>query len=83
MFYPTVSDSLFSDFDSIFNSLVRPAKTRRYSLVDSRFSPKANISQDDTGYQVSLAAPGLSYKKTCKGKNQPYFPFSPQEALII
>ena len=60
MFYPTVSDSLFSDFDSIFNSLVRPAKTRRYSLVDSRFSPKANISQDDTGYQVSLAAPGLS-----------------------
>ena len=60
MFYPTVNDSFFNDFDSVFNSLVRPKKTRRYSLVNSQVNPKANISQDDSGYQISLAAPGLS-----------------------
>ena len=61
MFYPKVSDSFFSDFDSVLNSLVRPTKTRRYSMVNSQ-NPKANISRDDAGYQVSLAAPGLARK---------------------
>tara|TARA_B100001057_G_C22805926_1_gene933430 strand:+ start:1410 stop:1832 length:423 start_codon:yes stop_codon:yes gene_type:complete len=60
MFYPTVSDSFFGDFNSVLNSLVKPTKIRRYSTVNSQVQPRANISRDDTGYQVSLAAPGLS-----------------------
>ncbi len=60
MFYPTVRDNFFSDFDSVLSSLIQPSKTRRYSTASSHINPRANISKDNEGYQVSLAAPGLS-----------------------
>jgi len=60
MFYPTIRDSFFSDFDNAFSSLVQPAKTRRYSATSNQINPRANISKDKEGYQVSVAAPGLS-----------------------
>ena len=58
MFNPTVRDSFFSDFDSIFNSVSRPS--RQYRVITGQVNPKANISKDESGYQISLAAPGLS-----------------------
>lgn len=60
MFYPTVRDNLFSDFDSVLSSLIQPSKAREYSTTSSYIHPRANISKDKEGYQVSLAAPGLS-----------------------
>ena len=58
MFNPIVRDSFFSDFDSIFNSVSRPS--RQYRVLTGQVNPKANISKDELGYQISLAAPGLS-----------------------
>ena len=55
-------DSFFGEFDNILDSFTKPHN--KYNVV--KYSkpaiglPKANISKDDKGYQVSLAAPGLS-----------------------
>ncbi len=57
MYNPLVRDNLFSDIDSIFGALSRPS---RYKVYTGQVNPKANISKDETGYQISLAAPGLS-----------------------
>ena len=58
MFNSRVRDSFLGDFDSVFNALVLPS--RKYSLTSSQTTPKANISRDNAGYQVSLAAPGFA-----------------------
>ena len=58
MFNPIVRDSLFSDIDNIFSSVSRPR--RQYRVLTGQVNPRANISKDESGYQVSLAAPGLS-----------------------
>tara|TARA_B100000282_G_C31665393_1_gene459596 strand:+ start:616 stop:1032 length:417 start_codon:yes stop_codon:yes gene_type:complete len=58
MFNSRVRDSFLGDFDSVFNALVLP--NRKYSLTSGQTTPKANISRDNTGYQVSLAAPGFA-----------------------
>lgn len=58
MFNPTVRDSFFSDFDNIFNSVSRPRN--KYRILTGQVNPRANISKDESGYQISLAAPGLS-----------------------
>ena len=58
MFNPTVRDSFFSDFDNIFNSVSRPRN--KYRIFTGQVNPRANISKDESGYQISLAAPGLS-----------------------
>ena len=54
MFNPIIRDSFLGEFDNIFNVLTRP------SVYTGQVTPKANISQDKTGYQISIAAPGLS-----------------------
>ena len=59
MFNPVVRDSFFGEFDSLFNTLTRPAK---YKVITGQITPRANVSKDDKGYQISLAAPGLSRK---------------------
>lgn len=58
MFNPIVRDSFFSDFDNIFNSISRPR--RQYRVLSGQVNPRANISKDESGFQISLAAPGLS-----------------------
>ena len=58
MFNPIVRDSLFGDIDAVFNSLMRPSK--KYSVITGQVTPRANIAQVDSGFQISLAAPGLS-----------------------
>ncbi|MBG17410.1 MAG: hypothetical protein CMB77_03565 [Euryarchaeota archaeon] len=58
MFNPVVRDSFFGEFDNIFNTLVRPSN--RYSVITGQVTPKANISKDNEGYQIAIAAPGLS-----------------------
>ena len=58
MFNPIVRDSFFSDFDSIFDTISKPRN--KYKIVTGQINPKANISKDESGYQISLAAPGLS-----------------------
>ena len=54
MFNPIVRDSFLGEFDNIFNVLTRP------SVYTGQVTPKANVSRDETGYQISIAAPGLS-----------------------
>ena len=57
MYNPLVRDNLFGSIDSIFGELARPSKYRVYT---GQVNPKANISKDESGYQISMAAPGLS-----------------------
>ncbi len=57
MFNPTVRDSFLGEFDNIFSALSTP---RQYRVYTGQVNPKANISKDEVGYQISLAAPGLS-----------------------
>ena len=59
MFNLVVRDSFFGEFDSLLNTLARPAK---YKVVTGQITPRANVSKDNKGYQISLAAPGLSRK---------------------
>lgn len=59
MFNPTVRDSFFGEFDSFFNTLTKPSK---YTVITGKITPRANVSKDEAGYQISLAAPGLSRK---------------------
>ena len=58
MFNPIVRDSFFNNVDEIFNVAMNPR--RRYKIYTGKVSPSANVSKDDKGYQISLAAPGLS-----------------------
>ena len=58
MFNPVVRDSFLGEFDSIFNAL-RP-RGSTVSVYTGQITPKANVSKDERGYQISLAAPGLS-----------------------
>ena len=58
MFNPMFRDSFLNDLDSIVNVLASPSS--KYSVVTGKVNPKANVSKDEKGYQVSLAAPGLS-----------------------
>ena len=58
MFNPIVRDSFFGEFNDIFNTLSRPSK--RYSVITGQVTPKANIAHKDSGFQISVAAPGLS-----------------------
>jgi len=58
MFNPVVRDSFLGEFDNIFGTLPRPSA--RYSIVTGQITPKANVSKDEGGYQISIAAPGLS-----------------------
>ena len=58
MFNPIVRDSFFGEFNDIFNTLSRQGK--RYSVITGQLTPKANIAHNDSGFQISVAAPGLS-----------------------
>ena len=58
MFNPIIRDSFLGEFDNIFNA-VRP-KSSGFSVYTGSVTPKANVSKDEKGYQISLAAPGLS-----------------------
>jgi len=57
MFNPTIRDSFLGEFDNIF-SIRKPRSS--ISVYDNQTTPMANISKDDNGYLVALAAPGLS-----------------------
>ena len=58
MFNPMIRDNFFGEFDNIFGSLSRP--NSKYTVITGKVNPKANVSKDEEGYQISLAAPGLS-----------------------
>ena len=58
MFNPTVRDSFFNEFNNIFNSTSKPREQCR--IFTGHVNPRANIFKDELGYQISLAAPGLS-----------------------
>ena len=58
MFNPIVRDSFLGEFDSIFSAL-KP-RGSRVSVYTGQITPRANVSKDEGGYQISLAAPGLS-----------------------
>ena len=52
---------LSSEFDEIFNSFFNSfSDTGRYRNQRLVTSPRANITENDQGYNLSLAAPGLS-----------------------
>ena len=58
MFNPIVRSSFLGEFDSIFNTIKSGGS--RVSVYTGQIKPQANVSKDDTGFQISLAAPGLS-----------------------
>lgn len=58
MFNPIVRDSFFGEFDSLINALAKTNK--KYSIVENSSVPGANVSKDDKGYRIEIAAPGLS-----------------------
>ncbi len=58
MFNPVVRDSFLGEFDSIFNAMKPRSST--VSVYTGQITPRANVSKDERGYQISLAAPGLA-----------------------
>ena len=58
MFYPTNRNPIFGDIDAIFDSFTKP---KNYKTISYRSStPRANVTQDENSYTISLAAPGLA-----------------------
>lgn len=51
------SYSVFNDFDSIFESIMGDRKIGSKSLI---LNPRVNIEETSSGYNIHLAAPGLS-----------------------
>ena len=58
MLYPSTKNSFFGEFDSLLNAI--STTPVRYTKRASGFAPKANVYENDNGYQISLAAPGLA-----------------------
>ena len=59
--YPT----FMSDFDGVFNDIFRssifnPDFSKRRLKLSRSTTPMANVSETDSGYEIDLAAPGLS-----------------------
>ena len=58
MFKPIVRSSFLGEFDDIFSQVANARG--RISVSSNQTVPRANVSKDKEGYQISIAAPGLS-----------------------
>ncbi len=57
LYHPVTRNNIFSGVDSIFDAFARSKMTK---TAVATTTPRANVSKDDGGYQIFLAAPGLS-----------------------